>query len=127
MHDYLKSLGGSPFISGDSWKPHIFHITKLFDAEADHAMSLFFDHKLQKCQHPDNSTAEILCFKHDISWNDTSLSAFNDTVDMLIEMARNIQGQKPIDEIESMTSKAKKAAAVVQQFYRLKVFCSCQT
>lgn len=122
MYDYLKSLGGSPFISGNSWNEKAFNLAKIFYAEPDHAINLFLDHKLHKCQHPENQTAEILCFKYEISWNDTSQTALSDTVEMLIEMYRNVQGQNLYSyEIEAFTVRAAKAAAVVQEFYNLKV------
>lgn len=121
MHFYLKSLGGSSFISGSFWNSNSFNLNKIFDAEPDHAINLFLDHKLQKCQHPDGSKAEVLCFKYDVSWNDTSLAVFNDNVNMLIEMERNIQPGLNFNQIERLMARAKKAATVVHEFYKLKV------
>jgi hypothetical protein len=41
--DYLKSLGGSPYLSGDAWDPANFNISKIIEIEPYYGVLLLLD------------------------------------------------------------------------------------
>lgn len=88
--DHLKKLGGSPFLSRDDgkWETSKFSLNKLFEVEGHDAMSLFLDHKLDRCTSPTNESEEILCFKSDYSWVNTK-SSQTDMSDLLLEFTNS--------------------------------------
>lgn len=59
----MIELGGSPFISGTSWNETGFNVSKIFLFEARHSTLLFLDHVVSRCDHPDDESKEILCFR----------------------------------------------------------------
>jgi ribosome-associated translation inhibitor RaiA len=115
--DYIKSWGGSPYVSGDSWNPDDFNITKIFDLEPKHAVRLFLNQIVEKCENPQNSSMEILCVKsygREILSNDQ----FNDIIDMLKQIERNLR------KYDHRSKEREKAAKLVQSFTELRVMLS---
>lgn len=86
MIAYLDSLGSSPFLKRENqWDASQFDLKKLFDAEPDHATWVFFDHKISRCRHPNDSHLSIVCFKLHIGWTITRINE-KDVTEMLLDM-----------------------------------------
>lgn len=90
MINLLKEHGGSPFLSrGDAkWDVTKFSLKKLFLLEPNDAMSMFLDHKLDRCRSPLNSSEQVLCFKTDYSWVNTNSSQI-DISELLLDFTNS--------------------------------------
>lgn len=47
MISHLKSIGGSPFISGDSWDPSKFNLADIFLADPSSALYILLNYKFE--------------------------------------------------------------------------------
>jgi hypothetical protein len=121
MVGYLNFLGSSQFLMRDSlhqWDSSQFNLSKLFDAEPDHATWVFFDHRIARCQHPFMSKKDIVCLKLHVGWKDTSLNN-EDVTEMLLDMNDSFR----IGKIKKrqLLGQIEKAIYYKSSFYRSKV------
>ncbi|CAO1421540.1 unnamed protein product [Diamesa tonsa] len=83
---YMKSLGGSPHLSGwDLWNETQFNLETIFHEEAFHAVWIFTDHLFKRCNDPRNESLEILCLGKNYYWSYNDYGK-EDTVEMLKEL-----------------------------------------
>lgn len=61
MMNFLKRLGGSPFVTNDNWNGESFKPFDLFESETFHSLYLFLGHKLTKLD-------QSLYFEADNGW-----------------------------------------------------------
>lgn len=82
----MKSLGGSPHLSGwDLWNETQFNLETIFHEEPHHAVWIFTDHRFGRCNDPRNESQEILCLKINYYWSYNDYGK-EDTVEMLNEL-----------------------------------------
>lgn len=82
VREYFESLGIAVYPSTDRSN---FNLSKMFEREPHESTSLFLKHELQRCQHPKDSSKEILCLKLRGGWEHPEL-IFNSYPDVLYEM-----------------------------------------
>lgn len=66
MMNFLKQLGGSPFVTNGNWTGESFKPFDLFGSEPFHSLYLFLGHKLTKLE--ESSTSKSLYFEADNGW-----------------------------------------------------------
>lgn len=57
--EYLKSLGGSPFLNGDSWDPLKFNISKVLQNEPYYGVLTLLDNEFKAWSNPGNKSQLI--------------------------------------------------------------------
>lgn len=101
--EYLKSLGGSPFLNGDSWDPSEFNVSKILQLEPYHGVLLLPNYEYGKSQdviERDNRTHRpIFKFSHYKEMlmemfnvqaiNSTYRDQFIATIDKAVQMLEN--------------------------------------
>lgn len=118
MIEHLKSLGGSPFISGSSWNSSNYSLKKLFNEEPFHATVLLLNHELQPCLVKSDDSDKIMpCFLFRLYRDTFDRGGLNDTVDMLVKLRQSI----PSSEKKKLIFEAQRAAQLRIEFYKLKV------
>lgn len=86
MIAYMKSLGGSPHLSGwDFWNETQFNLETIFHEVPYQAVWIFMDRRFARCDDPRNESKEILCLDSNYYWSYNDYGK-NDTVQMLKEL-----------------------------------------
>ena len=82
----MKSLGGSPYLSGwDVWNETQFNLETIFHEEPYLAVWIFMDRLFLRCNDPRNESREILCLDSNYYWGYNEYGK-QDTVEMLKEL-----------------------------------------
>lgn len=56
MIEYLRSLGGSPYLDGDSWNPDNFNISKVLELEPYYGALFLLDYEFKTWDNPESQS-----------------------------------------------------------------------
>lgn len=86
---YLKSLGGSPYLDGDSWNPANFNVSRVLEMEPYYGILFLLDYEFKNWDNPDRENGDnyvISLVKEGLFyWEDRNLT-FDHFTTMLREM-----------------------------------------
>lgn len=121
--DYLQSLGGSPFLSGDAWDPSKFNVSKVLQLEPYLGVLTLLDYEFKSWSNLEgwNKTHAIPSFIKEglFSWEDPERLTYKHYKQMLVEMF-DLQSQNSAFR-EAFEEKIDKAVARLEEFEKVKI------
>lgn len=116
--EYLKSLGGSPYLNGDSWDPNNFNISKVLQQEPYYGVLTLLDNEFKSWSNPEgwNKSHSIpsLVKEGIYYYEDPANLNYDHYKDMLIEMNEL--------HLENQAVREEKEAEIVKAVDRLAAF-----
>lgn len=107
MIDHLKSLGGSPYLNGDSWDPEKFNLSRIIELEPRFGTLFLLDFGFQGTS-PDGRHDLPSLVKEGIYFSDSrEKSTYKHYNEMMVEMEQlELQGASFREAAEIKISKA---------------------